>query len=155
MRVLYEELKLLVNGLNGLGVDYAICGGLALAVHGVPRGTVDIDLLVMSEDVDQIVNMAKDLGYEMDAGEIRFASGDIVIRRVSKLIPEFNTFMPLDMLHVTKRLEPVWESRQSLEWEHGIIKVLSREGLVEMKRISGRAQDMVDIENLENKDDAS
>lgn len=155
MRILYDELQMLVNALNDLGVDYAICGGLALAIHGVPRGTVDIDVLVMSKDVDQIVNMAIGLGYEMDAGEMRFSGGDIIIRRVSKLIPEFNTFMPLEMLHVTKRLEPIWKTRESLEWEHGVIKVISRNGLVEMKKISGRAQDMVDIENLEKKDDAS
>jgi hypothetical protein len=155
MRILYDELQMLVNALNDLGVDYAICGGLALAIHGVPRGTVDIDVLVMSEDVEKIVNMAKGLGYEMDAGEMRFSGGDIIIRRVSKLIPEFNTFMPLEMLHVTKRLEPIWKTRESLEWEHGVIKVISRNGLVEMKKISGRAQDMVDIENLEKKDDAS
>ena len=32
-------------------VDYALCGGLALAVHGYPRATRDLDLLIGAEDL--------------------------------------------------------------------------------------------------------
>lgn len=149
MRVLYEELKALIEALDENGVDYALCGGMALAVHGVPRGTVDIDVMVMFEDVERVVGLAKKLGYEMDAGVMNFSGGDVVIRRVTKLLPELKTFITVDMLVVTDRLRPVWESREGIEWEHGVIKVLSRQGLIEMKKISGRDQDLVDIKNLE------
>jgi hypothetical protein len=42
---LYDELRSLVAALDRQHVDYAICGGIALALHGYPRFTKDIDLL--------------------------------------------------------------------------------------------------------------
>ena len=42
---LYEEFKAIVAALGEQGIDYAVCGGLAMAVWGAPRATVDIDLL--------------------------------------------------------------------------------------------------------------
>jgi hypothetical protein len=155
MRILYNELKALVKALNENGIDYALCGGMALAIYGIPRGTIDIDVIILSEDVETAVNIAKKLGYQMDAGILRFSDGDIVIRRVTKLLPEFNDFITFDMLMVTDKIQPAWEKREEINWEHGIIKVLSREGLIELKKISGRDQDLVDIKNLEGAGDES
>ncbi|NOT58834.1 MAG: hypothetical protein HOP19_01280 [Acidobacteria bacterium] len=55
---LYEELKLLIARLNESGESYALCGGLAMAVHGVPRATVDIDLLILARFVEKC-NLAR------------------------------------------------------------------------------------------------
>lgn len=35
-------------------VEYALCGGVALAVHDVPRSTGDIGVLARPEDLDRI-----------------------------------------------------------------------------------------------------
>ncbi len=48
---LHDELVSLVGALDAAGVDYALIGGLAVAVWGVPRFTQDIDLLVRREDL--------------------------------------------------------------------------------------------------------
>jgi len=37
---LYEELKAIISALEENGIDYALCGGLAMAVYGAPRATV-------------------------------------------------------------------------------------------------------------------
>jgi hypothetical protein len=34
---LFAELKQLIQTLEGRSVDYALCGGVALAIHGAPR----------------------------------------------------------------------------------------------------------------------
>ena len=44
---LYEEFKSIISALEQRGIDYAVCGGLAMAVHGLARATVDIDLLIL------------------------------------------------------------------------------------------------------------
>ncbi len=36
---LVEELESLIDALDAAGVNYAVCGGLALAVHGHARAT--------------------------------------------------------------------------------------------------------------------
>ena len=51
---LYEEFKSIVSALEEQGIDYAVCGGLAMAVHGLPRATVDIDLLIPSESLEAV-----------------------------------------------------------------------------------------------------
>jgi hypothetical protein len=45
------ELYQLADALESHGLQYAVCGGLAVAIHGRPRLTVDIDLLIAAEDV--------------------------------------------------------------------------------------------------------
>jgi len=50
---LYEESKSIVSALEEQGID-AVCGGLAMAVHGLPRATVDIDLLIPSESLEAV-----------------------------------------------------------------------------------------------------
>ena len=43
---LYQEFAALIRALEAGRVDYAVAGGLAVAIWGVPRATQDIDLLV-------------------------------------------------------------------------------------------------------------
>ncbi len=43
---LEQELISLAAVLASEGIPYALCGGLALAVHGFQRATKDIDFLV-------------------------------------------------------------------------------------------------------------
>jgi predicted nucleotidyltransferase len=41
-----DDLKLLLRSLNAHGVEYFLIGGYALAAHGYPRATADIDVVV-------------------------------------------------------------------------------------------------------------
>jgi len=59
---LYEELKAIVAALDENGIDYALCGGLAMAVWGAPRATVDIDLLILAERLEETKAIARSLG---------------------------------------------------------------------------------------------
>lgn len=68
------ELEALVDALNGDGVPYALCGGLALGIHGHPRTTIDIDLLVEAADVSRALVVAKRVGFDiLDAGARRLS----------------------------------------------------------------------------------
>ena len=43
---LLEELKKLSLKLDHTGIDYALCGGLAIAIYAKPRATLDIDIMI-------------------------------------------------------------------------------------------------------------
>ncbi len=43
---LYDELRKLIGLLDEHEIDYALCGGLAMAIHARPRSTIDIDMLI-------------------------------------------------------------------------------------------------------------
>jgi hypothetical protein len=60
---LYEEFKSMISALEQNGIDYAVCGGLAMAVWGAPRATVDIDLLILSEAFEEAKCVARSLGF--------------------------------------------------------------------------------------------
>ena len=46
---IYQEFVLIIDALNRQGIDYAVCGGISMAIHGLPRFTRDIDLLIRPE----------------------------------------------------------------------------------------------------------
>jgi hypothetical protein len=51
MADIFEEFLGLIKKFNQRQIDYAVCGGWAMAIHGAPRATVDIDLLVSPENL--------------------------------------------------------------------------------------------------------
>ncbi|CAN5590601.1 hypothetical protein BH10ACI3_BH10ACI3_04640 [soil metagenome] len=52
MSVLVEQLKSLVEEFNNREVEFALCGGLAVAAHGFVRATQDIDFLIRAESLE-------------------------------------------------------------------------------------------------------
>ena len=79
-----------------------------------------------------------------------FHEDRVKIRRLSKIDKEHQSLITIDFLLVTDALKDVWANRQLIEWEAGETWVVSREGLIYLKQISGRLQDLADIERLEN-----
>jgi hypothetical protein len=51
---LWETTSCVNELLSGNGINYAIAGGVAVCLHGYRRNTVDLDLLIRSDDFDQI-----------------------------------------------------------------------------------------------------
>jgi hypothetical protein len=150
------ELEAVVDAFEADGVSYAVCGGLALAVHGHPRMTKDIDVLVRAEDLDRALAAAKRAGFDLPARKMIFGLRTATpreMRRVSKLDPETGDLIPLDLILVNPELEPVWTGRMELHSGARRLTVVSREGLATMKRIAGRPQDLVDLAKLAGTDD--
>ena len=142
-----DELRALVDVLDKENVDYALCGGMAMAVYGLTRTTIDIDLLIPSDALDDVLTIAKSLGYNIRGKDMSFANAEI--RRVSKIDPDDGELLSLDLLLVTPNMIESWESRIEAEWEGGKLSVVSASGLIALKRLRGSAQDLADIEALQ------
>ena len=54
----------------------------------------------------------------------------------------------LDLLLATAPLADVWHTRREVEWEHGSLWVVSRNGLIALKSLRRSPQDLVDIARL-------
>ncbi len=145
---LYAELRQIVAALDAGEVDYALCGGVALAIHGIPRATLDVDLLIRTADVDRVRRALGPLGYRLTGADMEFAGGSVVISRFVKLDPDSEDALIVDLLHATDPLEPVWKGRQRLPWEYGSISTVSRDGLIALKRLRASGQDQDDIDKL-------
>src|SRR6266550_4612772 len=145
---LYEELRSVIAALDQHEIDYALCGGIALAIYDRPRATVDIDLLIAADSLDEVVEVAKALEYTVRALDMTFANDTIEIRRVSKIDQETGFVLSLDLLLVTPKIQQIWDSRVRANWEGGKLSVVSREGSIALKKLSGRPQDLADISAL-------
>ncbi len=146
--VLLEEFKMLLIKLDEAKVPYALCGGLAMAVYAFPRATMDIDVIILTNDLEKVKVLAKELGYSIDSGLMKFKKGAIQIYRLCKITQGTGEALILDLLIVTPEIQNVWVSRRQVEWENGKLSIVSPEGLIQLKSLRGSGQDKDDIKHL-------
>jgi hypothetical protein len=146
---LYVEFFALTDALTEVDVPYAVCGGIAVAFHGYPRFTHDIDLLILPEDEHRVLAVAATRQFLFQGRRIPIDSNGVTdweIARFSKIIGQ--ELLPLDLLLVGPSIQSVWDSRGWVELEGRRIPFVSRAGLKRLKEISGRRQDLLDLEKL-------
>lgn len=152
---LFEEFAQLVKEFKKEGLEYALCGGLAMAVYAFPRATLDIDILIEPETLEKTKSIAERLGFTLDAGLMKFKNNTIQIHRLTKVCPDSSDALMLDILLLTPEIKEVWETKQFLFWDQGKLPVVSPEGLIKLKSMRLSGQDRDDIKNLENLIDES
>jgi hypothetical protein len=147
---LFDELCGIVACLEKANIEFALCGGLAVAVYSTPRFTEDIDLLVPPASIESVKRAVKEIGFIFEAAPMGFAEGTIIITRLSKIDhPRSSDLLLLNILTVTPLIQDVWDTRVKLPWEQGTISVVSKEGLIKLKKLRNSPQDLVDIKALE------
>jgi hypothetical protein len=146
---IHDELRRVTTKLDEQNIEYALCGGMAMAVHQRPRFTIDIDLLIQEESLPDTMDVARSLGYNIRGKDLSFANGAVEIRRVSKIDPDSGDLLTLDLLLVTPEVRVAWDSRVQAEWEGGTLSVVSAAGLIAMKQLRRSGIDMDDIKALE------
>lgn len=151
MATLLDELSQLISALDENEIEYAVCGGLSMAIHGFVRATVDIDILIRQESLEKAYQVAETKGFAIRGLDISFKERAVEIRRVSK-IDDDGEVLSLDFPPVTSQVEEVWETREAMDFLGKKLWVVSREGLIKMKTLAGRPQDLADIERLKNEE---
>jgi hypothetical protein len=142
------ELERLLAALEAAEAPYALAGGLALAVHGVVRATIDIDLLVPGEALEQVSEVARNRGFR-GSTELRFSSG-LEIRRLVKIVEEDT--LVLDLLRAETTDAEALRSRERSRLGDLEFWVVSRDGLRRLKTAAGRDQDLADLRRLKELD---
>jgi len=146
---LIEEFERVIDALSSAGVEHAVCGGIALAIHGHPRATRDIDLLLLHRDLEAALGAVRKVGYTLEGGLLVFGAGTERERRLFRVSRASGPdFMTLDLLLVVAVNDPIWSSRETARWRGRELVVVSRAGLISMKRAAGRLQDLADIDRL-------
>ena len=146
-----EDFKEFFALFNAHKVEYVIVGGYALAFHGAPRYTGDIDVLVRAEETNaqRILAALSDFGFsELDLTGADFSDPDRVLQLG---VPPVRIDILTSLTGIT------WQeaSTDTLDLDYGgvPVQVVGREALLTNKRATGRAKDLADIEALEGKPD--
>lgn len=146
MEKLPQDFKEFLNLLNSHGVDYLLVGGFAVAFHGYPRFTGDIDVwvAVSQDNAEKLVATLKAFGFDV-AG----LSSEIFLdpRRMTRLGREP---MKIEILNSVSGLDfPSARARAVVADFDGLnVPVISLADLRTNKLASGRAKDLADLDNL-------
>ena len=136
------------SALDDAGVQHALAGGLALALHGQPRATVDIDL-VIAPDADTIAR-ARDACAAL--GILQTRRRVVAFKRVSMvrmIVPPSAGPEPIAVdLFLAPSALPVLERAQRHALGKRRIAVVSPEDLVLLKLLRASDQDVVDIRSI-------
>ena len=152
---LIEELTKLSSILDRDKIDYALCGGLAIAIYAKPRATLDIDIMIDPNFLVKAKKAVFELGFELSSAPMEFHDGAVIIHRLVKIDEISGEHLVLDFLLVTSKTKKAWEDRITVEWEGGPLKVVSPQGLILLKSFRNSGMDKDDIEylrSLENED---
>ncbi len=155
MAALIEEFVGIVESLNREGIDYAVCGGWAMAIHGRLRTTIDIDLLILADDLDAAMKIARERGFDIEGLPLNIDGGKTQIRRISKIDKASRELITLDLLLVTPVYEPAWKTRRRVIWNQGEYRVVDIEGMIIMKELADRPKDREDLRFLRGEDNES
>jgi len=149
---LISGLRTVLDAFNERSLDYALCGGLAMAVYGRIRATEDIDIVVSSEHVDDALRALRTLGYSIEAHPMHIPEAGITIRRISRPDPDTGELTTVDVLVPAESLADIWKQRIKLAWEGGDVWVLTPTALATLKALRSSGVDRDDIAWLEKID---
>ena len=146
---LLQEFKNIIKVLEEENIDYAVCGGMAMAIHGFLRATVDIDIILLQENINKTKDAFKAYGYRLESNPMSFGNGETIIHRITKVDTESEDFLVLDILEVTNSMKEIWKNRKQIESDFGLISVVDKTGLIQMKKMRNSKVDQEDIERLQ------
>lgn len=132
--------------LNDRRVDYLLVGGHALAFHGLPRFTKDIDFWVRptAENAERVLAALADFGF----GDVGIDLADFTTPgRVVQLGQPPNR---IDLLTSISGVEfgPAFDRRVETTYRRHRLFVIHRDDLIAAKLAAGREQDLLDAKRL-------
>jgi len=148
-------IKRVIQALEANGIDYALVGGYAVALHGAVRGTVDIDLVITrSRDAYTRAEAAlRQIGLQsrlpVKACEVFDFREEYIRNRNLTAWSFINPDNPLEIVDIIITEDA---GKLAVVERHAFgktLRVASIPDLVRMKRQSGRPQDLEDIRALE------
>lgn len=144
-----EDFRDLLVELHDAGAEFVVVGGHAVAFHGHPRATKDLDVLVRATPANatRVYRALAAFGaplHTFEVAEEDFASYDGVLQ----------IGLPPRRIDVLNRADGITfddavADGERFELDGRAIPVIGREALLRNKRAAGREQDLADVAALE------
>jgi hypothetical protein len=136
-----------------LQLEYAIMGGIAVRVHGIPRPTYDVDIQVsilpsqMSHFLAEVERQGYTVAEPFWHGWRDRVGGMPVIKLRSYL--ESGQGIDVDIfLNETPFQQAMMQRRLQVEWDERVIQFVTPEDLVLMKLLANRPRDLGDVADI-------
>ena len=145
--VLNKDFREFIELLNQNDVKYLIVGGYAVAVHGYPRYTKDIDIWVFTDELNlkKIVKVINDFGFK---------SSNIKVADLKESGTEVQLGLPPNRIDLITDVDGVdfddcYNNKFEIITDGLKMNFIGLDHLKKNKKASGRYQDLADLENLE------
>jgi predicted nucleotidyltransferase len=143
---LLKDFHDFISLLNDHEVEYLVVGGYALAFHGKPRHTGDLDIWInISEDnATRIVKVLNEFGV----GSIGLSKADFLREGYISQIG----YPPL-RIDILNSIDGIlflsaYQNKQTLKLNNININYIGLQDLIKNKKASGRSQDLTDLKQL-------
>ena len=152
-------IKKVIGQLEKYHIPYALVGGYAVALHGAVRGTVDVDFVISwsLKNLKLVEQSLSEIGLKSKlpiSAEDIFNSRDQYIKEKNLIGWNFfNPDNPLEIVDVIITYDLQENMIQIVDVKDKKINILAKKYLIEMKKSSGREQDVIDIKALEQLDE--
>lgn len=149
MNILTKDFVEFIECCVARSVKFLIVGGYALAAHGHPRATKDLDVWVLIDEgnAERLIQALQDFGMEsvgLDAADFMEPEMVVQLGYPPVRIDLITTATGVDF-------EACWLRRLAVPIGSVEAGFISYEDLIANKQASGRPQDLVDVEVLEGK----
>lgn len=145
--ILSPDFKEFIQSLNDNNVRYLVVGGYAVALHGHPRYTKDLDIWFWLDqgNASLIVAALDQFGF----GSLGLQPDDFMV--ADQIIQLGYPPNRIDMLTTVPgvEFEECYANRVIVELDGTDVNFIDLENLKKNKRASGRYQDLADLENLQ------
>jgi hypothetical protein len=140
-----------IGCLTAHGVEFVIVGAYALAYHGAPRFTGDLDVLVRPS-----LGNASRLLIALAA--FGFPANELTAEAIASKRRMIEMGVPPVQIHVMSAISGVdwpeiWEGRVEGSFGARSVAYLGRDTLIRNKRAAGRLKDLSDVDALEHGED--
>jgi len=147
--VLDENFKEFISLLNANGVKYLVVGGFAVAYHGYPRYTKDIDFWVWADpdNAERLLKTIHDFGLDvLGLKKEDFINPDNIIQ-LGHEPNRIDLILQLEGVDFNE----CFARRQDVTFEDLPMAFIGFDDLIKNKRSTGRLKDKVDAQTLEKK----
>jgi hypothetical protein len=143
------DLREFIELLNSSGVKYLVVGGYAVAYHGYPRLTKDIDILVDSDpsNAERLISAINAFGFEsvgLTAADFTVPDRIVLLGYAPNRIDILTSISGVSF-------EQAWNRRIVDKLEDIPSTIIHRDDLIASKRAAGRPQDLADARKLERR----
>lgn len=142
-------------------IRYILVGGLAVSLHGAVRFTADVDIILSldNENVKDFISMMNKLGYKpkVPVDPVDFTNPqkrkEWIDNKNMKVFSFYNPEKPIEIVDVFVDnpidFENMYNRKVVKKAKNIEIPIASIDDLIELKKISGRDQDKLDINKLQ------
>jgi len=138
----------MLSALSDAGADFLVVGAYALAAHGMPRATADIDRWVRPnrENAERVMNALRQFGVPLFDLTVEDLSAPGTVFQIGVAPGRIDILTGISGVD----FEEAWTHRRVIDFAGTMMPTLSRRHLLQNKRATGRPKDAIDIDWLED-----